>query len=196
MRREHPGWVCIINLPSPSGAQKRCGALHPDPINLRLISSGDSSRRQPLLQPYVPEACSGSGSGNKLPRHVTRPPLFFSVPLPSSPTSSSTRSCQRSSVWPCQGVCVPGLRLSPAGRENPGPLCQPCGETFLDDVCFCRRADPDRQSDDGRPLLFGRPCRRVCVSALSTYSSLVYNFVNVCVCSPSSAALAYHPTHA
>lgn len=163
--RHHGSVVCIIIIISllPWESVKttlRRPALFPSIQALSTLgrmSSGDSFRGQPLLQPYAPEvSCSRS-----LDTSHGAFSQYRAVFLP---------ACQHSSVgwlagW--QSVCarVPSLHLSPAGWENPGALCQPCGETFLDVFgWFSRRADPDRQSDDGRPLLFSRPCRRVCVS--------------------------------
>lgn len=91
-------------------------------------------------------------------RHTA--PFLSTVPSSCLPVSTAVLG------WLAERVCarVPPLYLSPAGWENPGALCQPCGETFPDvSGWVSRRADPDRQSDDGRPLLFSRPCRRVCV---------------------------------
>lgn len=182
----------------PSERNKRCGALHPGPINLRLIPSGDSFRRQPLLQPYVPRglqaAAAAAAAAAASTRHTA--PCFLSYryrvvsPPVVAPVCQPPLACQ--GVCVCVCVCLPGLRLSPAGRENPGPCVSPVGRRFWTAFGFCRRADPDRQSDDGRPLLFGRPCRRG-LRRLRTVVVCLQR-VNVCrVCAPSSAALAYYP---
>lgn len=159
-------WVCSHHhLPPPFGAWERQDAAAPCIVasiqalsNLRRMSSGDSSRGQPLLQPY-----GTRGIMQQQPRHVTR--RLFSVPC-RLPASLSAQLC-----WTVQSACARVHPLSPAGRENPGALSarvSPVGRrfwTFL--VGF-----PAGQIRIGSPMTAGlscRPCRRVCVSYLYLY---------------------------
>lgn len=95
-------------------------------------------------------------------------------------------SCQRSSRWlPRRGggsVCVAGGCAPLSCREGKkirGPCVSPVGRgRFWTFLALSRRADPDRQSDDGRGLSSSvEPCRR-CLSAWSTCSTL-------CACVPA-----------
>lgn len=139
----------------PSERKRRCSALHPSQV---LPMSIDCHQ---VICFAVSPCCSltHQRACSKQPRHVTRRLSQYFLPYR---LYVCTYVCQRSSVG-CQSVCVPGYRLCPAGRANPGPCVSPVGRRFWT-FWFSRRADPDRQSDDGRPLLFGRPCRRDCVS--------------------------------
>lgn len=128
----------------PLGAQTPRHALRPGPTN-----SGFECHQ--VIRFVVSPCCSLTHQERmqQQPRHVTRRvfPFFpFSVPYRTVPPS-----CQpalrvgAATAWP--GYIYHTRSLSPAGRENPGPCVSPVGRRFWDVVS--RRADPDRQSDDG-----------------------------------------------
>lgn len=149
---------CMHHHLLPSERNRRCSALHPGQA---LPTSIDCHQ---VICFAVSPCCSltHQRACSKQPRHVTRRLSQYFLPS----RLVCTYVCQRSSVG-CQSVCQ-GTALCPAGRANPGPCVSPVGRRFWT-FWFSRRADPDRQSDDGRPLLF----RSAMPPRLRVYSTFV-----------------------